>query len=441
MADKYASLSVPERIERALELLREHPDISLRKASTICNVHASSLSRRFRGVTRSRLKVSQERQLLTPEEEAVLIKYALLYNERGVPLKIKSLRKLAAEILDRKNVQAELGLHWHQALLRRNPQIKDILLQPVSKKRKNATTEPVAKKWFALYQQLRTEHAISDEEVYNMDERGLMLGPVQRSMVLVTMEQKKGCIREGVKQDWVSIIECIKGGNSCKAIPPFIVSKGKRQQPALTDGSAGNPRVDRREKGCTDKEISLSWLTSHFHPQTAPSDPNTKRMLIINSHESHCTLDFIEFCDLHNIILLVLPSHTSQHLQPLDVSCFDPVEQAYSAEAEAQGQYNGTYVDEADFLIFYQNARFFGLRPQNVAAGFQATGLIPYNPQLIYDKIVTLAQAAPAGGGGGGRRSDISSADLQDMNTIRKIRNLVEKINDVNMRQALLEKI
>jgi DDE superfamily endonuclease len=435
MADKYADLTVPERIEKALELLREHPDISLRKASTICNVHASSLSRRHRGVTSSRKKVSQERQLLTPAEEETLIKYALLYSSRGLPLHIKQLRQLASEMLHRKSCKLELGLHWHLALLRRNPHIKETLSQPVQRSRGAVTKEPAAKQWFTLFHELRTEHGIQDEQIYNMDEKGLMLGPVQRSTVLVSMEQKQAYIRDGGKQEWVSIIECVKGGVNCKAISPFIISRSKRHQSAWFDGSNSNARVDQREKVWTDKEISLNWLSNHFHPLTLPPDPNTKRLLIVNGHESHCTIDFIEFCDTHNIILLILPPHATQFLQPLDISCFGAVEQAYSTEVEAHGQYNGTFVEESEFIVFYQHARFFGLRPANIAAGFQATGLIPYNPQLIYDKIANAGPATPR------EKLVVPNADREDMETMRKIRSLVETINDVSVRQALLDKL
>src|SRR5947209_5823767 len=98
MADKYADLPGSERIDKAVELLREHPSLSLRKVSAICDVHVSSVSRRVRGVTKPQKKVCQERQLLTPAEETRLIRYALLYFNRGFPLQIKSLRQFALDI-------------------------------------------------------------------------------------------------------------------------------------------------------------------------------------------------------------------------------------------------------------------------------------------------------------------------------------------------------
>jgi hypothetical protein len=46
MAGKYADLSISERVNKAVDLLSQHPDLSVRKASEICDVHHSSVSRR-----------------------------------------------------------------------------------------------------------------------------------------------------------------------------------------------------------------------------------------------------------------------------------------------------------------------------------------------------------------------------------------------------------
>ena len=79
MADKYADLSISDRVDGAVKLFAENSDLSLRKASIICDIHHSSILRRQLGITKSKIEADQERQLLTPAEEAVL-KHALKYN-------------------------------------------------------------------------------------------------------------------------------------------------------------------------------------------------------------------------------------------------------------------------------------------------------------------------------------------------------------------------
>jgi hypothetical protein len=57
-------------------------------------------------------------------------------------------------------------------------------------------------------------------------------------------------------------------------------------------------------------------------------------------------IEFLEFCNYLNVILLILPPHTTHFLQPPDVACFGPLGRAYSAEVDSHGRYNGTSVDK-----------------------------------------------------------------------------------------------
>ena len=63
----------------------------------------------------------------------------------------------------------------------------------------------------------------------------------------------------------------------------------------------------------------MIWLKNHFESLTQPKLENAYRLLLLDDHESHCSIEFIEFSDTYKIILLVLPPHTTHLLQPLDV--------------------------------------------------------------------------------------------------------------------------
>jgi DDE superfamily endonuclease len=76
-------------------------------------------------------------------------------------------------------------------------------------------------------------------------------------------------------------------------------------------------------------------------------------MLILNGHESHCTLEFIEFCAEKKIILLVLPSYTTYLLQPLDVAIFQPLSKYYSNEVENHSREKHYWLKKKDFIRYY----------------------------------------------------------------------------------------
>jgi hypothetical protein len=75
-------------------------------------------------------------------------------------------------------------------------------------------------------------------------------------------------------------------------------------------------------------ELGLEWL-KHFDAHTKKRTVGTVRLLLINGHESHNSLDFQQYCKDNKIITLCMPPHLSHLLQPLDVGCFAPLKRAY----------------------------------------------------------------------------------------------------------------
>jgi hypothetical protein len=107
----------------------------------------------------------------------------------------------------------------------------------------------------------------------------------------------------------------------------------------LFDHATSGTTIATSEKGWTSKDIALVWLKHHFEPQTRdPIDSKAPRLLIVDGHESHCSIEFIEFCDEHFISLLILPPHTTHLLQPLDVGIFGPLSKAYSRILDDHGR-------------------------------------------------------------------------------------------------------
>ena len=49
------------------------------------------------------------------------------------------------------------------------------------------------------------------------------------------------------------------------------------------------------------------------------------QILICDRHESHISADFLAYYIHNNIILMLLPPHTSHLTQPLDVAVFNPL--------------------------------------------------------------------------------------------------------------------
>lgn len=111
---------------------------------------------------------------------------------------------------------------------------------------------------------------------------------------------------------WTSYIECINALG--KRLDPLIIFKGKSVQQrwfsiALEDLSGW--QFTATKKGWMEEEIAIKWLTRVFIPQTTPSDLNEWRLLVIDGHHTHTTIDFMWECFKNNIYIIFLPGHTS----------------------------------------------------------------------------------------------------------------------------------
>ena len=108
---------------------------------------------------------------------------------------------------------------------------------------------------------------------------------------------------------------------------------------------------------------------------------------MVDGHASHISTEFIKFCNEKKIIPLCLPPHTTHLLQPLDVSVFGPLSREYKKQLEAVTRFNVCSIDKVDFLKIIQKARKEAINTKNVLTAWRVTGLVPYNPSLVLQKL------------------------------------------------------
>ena len=80
-------------------------------------------------------------------------------------------------------------------------------------------------------------------------------------------------------------------------------------------------RLGHSARGWTDNELGVEWI-KHFDKQTATQSKGRTRLLLVDGHASHCTLDFLEYAKSHCIEVLCYPAHATHIYQRLDVGVF-----------------------------------------------------------------------------------------------------------------------
>ena len=138
-------------------------------------------------------------------------------------------------------------------------------------------------------------------------------------------------------REFISLLAaiCVDG----TALAPALIYQGDTHDLQDTwledfDHSSDEAHFAVSKKGWTNEELGFSWLSTIFEPSTKAKAGNSRRILIVDGHSSHLNMRFIDYCDAHNILLAILPPHSTHRLQPLDVSVFSPLATAYSNEID-----------------------------------------------------------------------------------------------------------
>lgn len=74
----------------------------------------------------------------------------------------------------------------------------------------------------------------------------------------------------------------------------------------------------------------LQWLK--FFVEIVRPTADHKVLLLLDNHESHCSLNVAEYTCEHHVEILSFPPHTSHKLQPLDVAVYGPLDTFFEAE-------------------------------------------------------------------------------------------------------------
>jgi hypothetical protein len=138
--------------------------------------------------------------------------------------------------------------------------------------------------------------------------------------------------------------------------------------------------------GYSDDQIALEWL-GHFIKCTIPVDPLQKRLLLVDNHGSHLTIEFFQMCQDNAIVLFPLPPKTTHKLQPLDVGVFQSYKHFHQMSLLRQINYGAVDYNKVDFLngLYFIRKRTF--KKQTILSAWAKCGLRPFKPAVVLDKL------------------------------------------------------
>jgi hypothetical protein len=375
-------------MDRASQVLAQGlpPDVPTTYAALAerSDVPLSTLHHRAHG-RRSKEQKAQSQQYLSPSEEKALFEFLLQMSDLGNPVRIKFLPSLAFNIARQRSTTNKVikppGKNWAQGFEKRHPALKPRRVRAIDWNRHENNIYDKITHWFEVIGKVLRDPAILPENVYNMDETGVMLSMLGSVKVLVGKDDPRDYRGAGVKRTMVTAIECISGDG--RSLLPMIIWPATTHRSNWTTYPTPGWHYVCSESGYTDSKISLRWIKRVFDPQTKQRANQKPRILICDGFGTHESLEILEHCFENNIILCRLPSHTSHKLQPCDVGVFAPLKAAYRNQVERLYRGGANTIGKEHFTSLYSPARERAFTKRNIVAGRAATGLFPFNPDRV----------------------------------------------------------
>ena len=145
-------------------------------------------------------------------------------------------------------------------------------------------------------------------------------------------------------------------------------------------------RVATSQNGWTDDFIGAEWFEKSFILQaTARNKSGKPILLVLDGHGSHESSEIICLAEIHNIIILCLPPHTTHKLQPLDVGVFGPFQRAWLDRCDSIVELTGSEMPKEDFIREYMQVREESFRPSTIMSAFKKSGAWPIDRTVFTD--------------------------------------------------------
>lgn len=166
----------------------------------------------------------------------------------------------------------------------------------------------------------------------------------------------------------------------------MLIISAQKHIESWYQGLPDNWLVGVSESGYSNDQLAYEWL-KHFDRFSAYRSKVNRRLLLFDGHNSHCTYEFVTYCNENDIIPFCLPPHTTHLLQPLDVVIFQPYKYHHAQATDDATRTGCTGFSRSEFLHAIQSIRDKTFKSSTIRKGFRQTDLIPYNPQEVLQRL------------------------------------------------------
>ncbi|XP_066946059.1 uncharacterized protein [Macrobrachium rosenbergii] len=182
-------------------------------------------------------------------------------------------------------------------------------------------------------EEILLRYQFSEACIYNLDETGRTT--VQKLPKIIAQKgvQQVGQVTSHERDELVTMVGIVCANGN--AIPPcFIFLRVRFDEARMMHGAAPSCKGLIHPSGWMTSKNFLQVL-QHFVINSRCSSDH-KVLLIMDNHESHLSLEAINYAREHGLVILTLPPQTSNKLQPHDRAIFGPFKTYYNQGVNAR---------------------------------------------------------------------------------------------------------
>lgn len=385
-------------IDQLIEAIRriKEKKISFRQAEAIYSIPRSTLVDQLKKEVITE-PIQGAKPVFNSSQEKELENYILESCRVFYGVTIPQIRKIAYDYAAANRLKNNFnnehkiaGLDWYYNFMRRHPNISLRRPEATSLNRVTAFNKEETQRFFTNLQDLMLKHKFRPGMIFNVDETGI--SNVQRnSKILAPKGQKQvGKCTSGERGSITTVINAFSASGNY--VPPFFIFKRKRMNQQLMTGGNCDMVASISDSGWITGKLFVDWL-HHINSYVKPSI-DSPMLLILDNHESHVSLDAYEFCRKNWINLLSLPPHSSHRMQPLDLTFYGPLKNAYNKECESyMMNHPGRGITAFEIVGLFTKAFNRTANIEKAASGFRAAGIYPFDSERFNELIAVSTQS------------------------------------------------
>ncbi|XP_065671420.1 uncharacterized protein LOC136089375 [Hydra vulgaris] len=387
--------------------------LSERKAVEIFGVKRSTLKRRIKEAQLSPDGLNKlqcvpysniSMKIFSVSEEHELVQYCLVSAKMGYglsPIKLRALTFEYALKLEKKLPHSRLGsakpwetnkhagVDWFRAFLKRHPELVIRKPEATSIGRMSAFNKHNVEIFYNNLRKVLIKYKFSLNDIWNVDETGVTTVQVPEHVLAKRGERQVASVTSAERGILVTMCNAINASGS--SITPFYIFPRVHFKDYFLRNSIPGSVGTANKSGWMVESTFMEWF-NHFIKSVRPSKANPV-LLILDNHETHMSINFIDLASDNGVIVLTIPPHTSHKLQPLDIAVYGPFKCHYNREIDSWlVSHPGKTVSIYDIAEISGKAWAKVSMPANIISGFSASGISPFQPDRWKDEDFFLSQ-------------------------------------------------